>query len=269
MPLITEMRRLAERSDLSEVILDLQTIANHVFAENNSKFAINSTIDSIKDASLALEQLLIGLQSKEPNPQRPPAQEEELSAKCHYVLPFPVNFVGKSILGVSYKHADYAPLSVLASLMTNKFLHREIREKGGAYGGGATYQSSGIFSFYSYRDPNTTKTLDAFDGAAKWAEKGEFSQQDIDEAKLSVFQNIDKPISPGNRGGRYFLNGVSDDTFQAHRERLFATSKDDLMRVTRNYLSEPKKTGVCLLGPACNDIKKEDNWSVVTEYKDV
>ena len=41
-------------------------------------------------------------------------------------------------------------LRVLARLMTNQFLHRQIREKGGAYGAGARY-GSGIFSFYSYR----------------------------------------------------------------------------------------------------------------------
>lgn len=34
--------------------------------------------------------------------------------------------------------------------MTAKFLHREIREKGGAYGGGARL-GGGLFSFYSYR----------------------------------------------------------------------------------------------------------------------
>lgn len=34
--------------------------------------------------------------------------------------------------------------------MTAKFLHGEIREKGGAYGGGAR-MGGGLFSFYSYR----------------------------------------------------------------------------------------------------------------------
>lgn len=41
-------------------------------------------------------------------------------------------------------------LCVLARMMTAKFLHREIREKGGAYGGGARI-GGGLFSFYSYR----------------------------------------------------------------------------------------------------------------------
>lgn len=36
-------------------------------------------------------------------------------------------------------------------MMTAKFLHGEIREKGGAYGGGARMGAGGLFSFYSYR----------------------------------------------------------------------------------------------------------------------
>lgn len=35
-------------------------------------------------------------------------------------------------------------------MMTAKFLHGEIREKGGAYGGGAK-MGGGLFTFYSYR----------------------------------------------------------------------------------------------------------------------
>lgn len=47
----------------------------------------------------------------------------------------------------------FSPLSlrVLARVMTTKFLHGEIREKGGAYGGGAKLNFDGVFTFYSYR----------------------------------------------------------------------------------------------------------------------
>ena len=72
-----------------------------------------------------------------------------------------------------YTHVDSAPLSILASLLSSKFLHREIRqnlivmqlhgvdmhgrEKGGAYGGGAS-ASNNVFRFYSYRDPKFAPT---------------------------------------------------------------------------------------------------------------
>merc|ERR1719411_2066335 len=94
------------------------------------------------------------------------------------------------------------------------------------------------------------KTLSAFDGAVEWALKGSFSQQDIDEAKLSVFSKADSPVSPGNRGMRLFLSGIDDSVRDAHREQLFAVNKDNLIDVTHRYLSKENRiSAVTLLGP--------------------
>lgn len=41
-------------------------------------------------------------------------------------------------------------LLILTKLMFNKFLLREVREIGGAYGGGANLRGN-LFSFFSYR----------------------------------------------------------------------------------------------------------------------
>jgi Zn-dependent M16 (insulinase) family peptidase len=86
-------------------------------------------------------------------------------------LPVAVNFAARAVPTVAYTHEDSAALTVLSQVMSSKFLHREIREKGGAYGGGAGH-SNGMFTYYSYRDPNTAATLDAFDNAADWAASG-------------------------------------------------------------------------------------------------
>ena len=54
--------------------------------------------------------------------------------------------------------------------MSQHYLHREIREKNGAYGGGTSHSAlDGIFSFTSYRDPNPLKTVSTFEKAAEWA----------------------------------------------------------------------------------------------------
>lgn len=45
----------------------------------------------------------------------------------------------------------FPSLCILGKIMAAKFLHREIREKGGAYGGGAKMRGDGLFAFYSYR----------------------------------------------------------------------------------------------------------------------
>lgn len=51
-----------------------------------------------------------------------------------------------------FTHCLLSPsLCILGHIMTAKFLHGEIREKGGAYGAGAKIGGDGLFAFYSYR----------------------------------------------------------------------------------------------------------------------
>ena len=40
------------------------------------------------------------------------------------------------------------------------------------------------------RDPNFEGTLSAFEDSIQWALKGKFTDQDIEEAKLSVFAEV-------------------------------------------------------------------------------
>lgn len=56
------------------------------------------------------------------------------------------------------------------------------------------------FLFYFIRDPNSVQTLSAFHKGVEWAKSGRFSQQDVDEAKLSVFSAVDSPVAPSDKG---------------------------------------------------------------------
>lgn len=116
------------------------------------------TISRIK--SLIWQQTQLGKQSDFP------------SRQFYFSIPASINFVAQCFPTVTYAHPDFAKLQVLSTMMSQSFLHREIREKGGAYGGGAG-QSSGLFYFYSYRDPNTDKTINSFQGAVDWVLNGQ------------------------------------------------------------------------------------------------
>ena len=95
----------------------------------------------------------------------------------YIVAPFPVHFSSLVLPGSpSYTSPDAAPLRVLSRLLSSKYLHTEIREKGGAYGGGCSANpTSGTISFYSYRDPNFEKTLDVFNSSNEWIQQGSFT----------------------------------------------------------------------------------------------
>merc|ERR550534_772482 len=151
------------------------------------------------------------------------------SSQQHYVTPFPINFTSLSIPTVNYTHPDYAPLRVLAAVLGSKFLHPEIREKGGAYGGGAM-ASGGTFTFYSYRDPKNLETFSVYRESGEWAVENNITDQDVEEGQLRVFQKLDEPTTPGSRGIRNFLSAVDDQTFAEHRLRVKAVKKEDVVR---------------------------------------
>ncbi|KAL4843528.1 hypothetical protein H8958_015287, partial [Nasalis larvatus] len=112
-------------------------------------------------------------------------------------------------------------------------------------------------------DPNTIETLQSCGKAVYWAKSGKFTQQDIDEAKLSVFSTVDAPVAPSDKGMDHFLYGLSDEMKQAHREQLFTVSHEKLLAVSDRYLSTGKNThGLAILRPENPKIAKDPSWII-------
>jgi Zn-dependent M16 (insulinase) family peptidase len=125
----------------------------------------------------------------------------------------------------------------IAELMSRTDLHKFIREQGGAYGSGAKFNAlAGSYSFYSFRDPNNLATLDCFHQASRNAAKGEFTDADVESAKLSLFSRIDTPVPSQNHGMKYFMYGLTDEEVQARRGRLLEVTKPELVKAAQEYL---------------------------------
>lgn len=152
----------------------------------------------------------------------------------------PVAFTTLLFPSLCYTDPDAATLSIAAQIMDNTTLHKRIREQGGAYGTGAVNGIlSGQFYFYSYRDPQLPQTLDAFIEAIDKLEKGEFDDNDLQEAKLGLFQDLDSPIAPGSRAMTAYSRlraGRTAERRQFFRDRLFAIGKEEVRCAAANYL---------------------------------
>lgn len=259
---IRQMKEFSELEDPGEVLEKLQELAQLLLNREQMRVSVNMSPDNHDGAVKTFENFLDNLAGD-------PSRESSLinftesytphTLRTHHVFPFPVNFASKSYVGVPYAHSDSGALRVLSRLMF-RFLHREIREKGGAYGGGAAYSPGGNFSFYSYRDPNSTQTLSTFDAAVEWVLSGGFCERDVEEAKLGVFQAVDAPVAPAAKGKRLFLSHVSEDLFADHRRQILDTTPQDLVRVARNYLRDASIEGACLIGPEKEKIEQDPFW---------
>jgi Zn-dependent M16 (insulinase) family peptidase len=151
-----------------------------------------------------------------------------------------VNFCAKAYPTVPVEHSDAAPLTVLGGFLRNGYLHRAIREQGGAYGGGASHDASiAAFRFYSYRDPRLEETVADFDHSIDWLLETDHDEESLEQAILGVISGLDKPASPAGEAKQEFhssLFGRTHEQRREFRERVLKVSMDDLKRVTTTYL---------------------------------
>ena len=120
---------------------------------------------------------------------------------------------------------------IFSNLITWSQLHSEIREKGGAYGAGASPNESGLVVFYSFRDPNPKRTFDCFEKAILKISKGEFTEDEIRDAKIFTFSQIDKIINPLNKGLLSFMRNITDEDRNVYRQKLLKVNRE----VSKNF----------------------------------
>lgn len=169
--------------------------------------------------------------------------------------PFSSNFTALSLLPFRDRRPsprESALLTITARLLRSKHLHREIREKGGAYGSAVGFSpSSGMFTFSSYRDPSPLNSLRVFRGASEaLLARDAPKETDLLGAKLSVFSDLDSPVDVSCRGLNEFLYGPelgSDSRRQEFRDALRSCTLDDV-KETLEGLRVMDDVRVCVIG---------------------
>jgi Zn-dependent M16 (insulinase) family peptidase len=151
-----------------------------------------------------------------------------------------VQFCAKAFPAVTAEHMDAAPLMLLGGFLRNGYLHGAIRERGGAYGGGASYDSNAAaFRFYSYRDPRLAETLQDFDASVQWLLQEKHEQRQLEETVLGIISDMDKPLSPSGEARHAYHNalyGRTPEQRRRFRERILAVTLNDLQRAGESYL---------------------------------
>ncbi len=169
-----------------------------------------------------------------------------------YLIPAPVAFTASGMRTISYQDPKAPLLLISTELMGNLILHKEIREKGGAYGSGASYApSTGNFNFFSYRDPNLSRTIDIFQKALEKIGAGNFNERELEEAKLGVIQTIDSPVPPSNRAMTAYSwkrAGRTLDLREAFRKKVLSAGKQEVADAVRDCLLPHARVIVSFLG---------------------
>lgn len=170
------------------------------------------------------------------------AQTQAPSTDQAWLIQANVQFCASAYTAVDVSHPDAAALMVLAGYLRNGYLHSAIREKGGAYGGGASYDGNACaFRFYSYRDPRLAETFNDFEASVQWLINTPQQPHQLEESILGLVSSMDKPGSPAGEAitACYALLHNRTPSFRkTMRQRLLAVTLDDVQRVAKQYLLE-------------------------------
>ncbi|MFP3980709.1 MAG: insulinase family protein [Desulfobacterales bacterium] len=246
---LKNLKKLTENLDtpyLEKIAGDFSRIADSVFHENNFQAAL---IGETADLAAGVEETEALCKELNPGPGCgfgcPAFAPESGLPREGWATSTAVSFVAQTIETRRITHADAPVLAVISKLLKSMFLHREIREKGGAYGGFSIYQmENGLFYFGSYRDPQIVNTLHVYEAAAEFIISGDYDRENVKEAILQVCSDFDRPDPPGPEASKAFyrkLIGLSDDLRRRFKQQLLKVTLEQVQAAAEKYFGNPEQ----------------------------
>ncbi|CAJ1017254.1 Insulinase (Peptidase family M16)/Peptidase M16 inactive domain [Leishmania utingensis] len=168
-------------------------------------------------------------------------------------LPIDTSFVGLAMPNeLKWESHDQARVRVGCTLLCNEYLHRRVREEGGAYGSNCSatlHGEVGGVSMSSYRDPTPELTAKVFLEAGDWlADRKNVTAERVSEAKLRLFSSIDSPYAADSYGEAYFYNDLRQSRKQAMRDALLSVTPEDVVNAA-HYFKPQSPTIISILQP--------------------
>lgn len=250
---IAYLKRLQEivknlDKNLPKVIDKLDDLKTKLF-KSNAHLVISSCTNKYLEIKKENFYDLLNSESKNFKPYKPDFKIEKTISGANFI-PSPVAFSACSYKTVGYLDEDAPYLLLAGYIFENIILHKKIREEGGAYGSAARFfVLNGIFTFSSYRDPNVKKTFDVFKLAIKEIVKGNFTEENLYEAKLGVIQNADTPLSPGARAltaYTWLRSKQTEDIRQKFRDKVLEADKQHIIEAVKKHLLNQIESGISI-----------------------
>ncbi len=101
-------------------------------------------------------------------------------------------------LGIQTKNQspkEKAARSLLGAVLNPNYLWKQLRDKGGAYGGALMPSSYDDLILLSWRDPRIAGTYDDYHSVLEYISDTEISNKDVHQAKISLFSKLDAPLT--------------------------------------------------------------------------
>ncbi|GAB6126834.1 insulinase family protein [Humidesulfovibrio idahonensis] len=225
------VRDLARRMDTAPegVSADLHRLLSLLLSRRGLLVNLTTDAKAIKAALPRIAEVVGGL--PDVTLSAAPRAIPELPLREGLCLPAQVNYVAAGGNARALGQEPGAAASVVAKFLRAGYLWERVRVQGGAYGASCAYSRlSGNLVFASYRDPNVTRTLDAYAGVGPYLTSLHIDPSELEKSVVGSIGDMDHYMLPDAKGFTALareITGEDADYRQAAREAVFATSQKD------------------------------------------
>ena len=175
-----------------------------------------------------------------------------------FIIPSQVQYVVKAgnFKKLGYKYNGH--MKVLENILNSDYLWKELRVKGGAYGGSMSFTKDEVL-LYSYRDPNLKETLDTFNGVAKFLKNFSADDKEMTNYIIGTIGSMDSlkgPYAKGILGDNMYFSGTTNKDMQKIRDEVLETKASDIRELSTLLDVVIKQNLHCVVG---GETKINDN----------
>jgi presequence protease len=249
------LEQLVKQNTLGRIIERMRELHEALVTSTNATLSL--TTERPADFTAGCEQLLGLLPARPAQPvtQRAIPPDEPSAARTGDTgieISSSVNFVAKGWALQAQEPRDAGTISLMSQNLSRGFLWDKVRVEGGAYGAfasmGSTYP---VFTCASYRDPNISGSLRAFEQALSYAAT-QIDADSVDGSIVGTIGQVDKPRTPHAQGFSEtcaLLGGRTKEYRQQVREGILGATPEIVKTKAREIL-DARSSAITVLGSA-------------------
>ena len=230
-------------------IKDYQRLMKTMFRKDGfiSHYSYEERIDALDEA---IENLRKSLESNDA--YNISIKKDEKKKNTKLIVSSKVYF---NAIAIDTETLNDGDVEVLKQIVSNDYLHTELRAKGGAYGDGL---STGIdyLAEFTFRDPHLERSIEVMKKSYEFLQNFELDQEELEKRQIASTLKYNKAYGVGQKGKlalvRLLQGFTEEDDVKAYREIL----DTDLKMLKKKYVDKLQGLeggAIAVVGPESDD----------------
>ncbi|MDO4178306.1 MAG: insulinase family protein [Phascolarctobacterium sp.] len=247
----TLLKKLVENFDdeAEKIIGKLKEILHICFSKRKFTLAYScdeTAKENVREALLAYLNALPLVEGKdEPELLPAPGKDEGITTpgKVQYVV------MGGDFAKLGY--AYHGAMRVLEKILSYEYLWTKIRIQGGAYGASARFNTNGLMVLTSYRDPQLSKTVDAYKELADWLENVDIPERELNKYIIGTMSSVDAPLTTTMKLDdlvNSYIKDITQEMQQKSRSEILDVTVEDLRALAPIIRDTLANGSICVVG---------------------